>query len=204
MGEVQGDGQGRKLVLQMQMSVDGFVGAAGLHDWQLWNWDDRGRWDDELKRDFNAHMQTVDTILLSSRMMEEGYLNHWGRMAALYPGDPFFAFAQRIVDLPKVVPSRKLRQSRWERTSVVSWDLGTIVEKLKARVGGSIGVFGGAGFASALIAQGLVDELQLYVNPAVLGGGTRIFDLGGFTPLSLLGSKVYPSGMVVSRYAPAR
>lgn len=195
---------GRKLVLQMQMSVDGYFGAAGPHDWQLWNWDDGGRWDDELKRDFSAHMQTVDTILLSSRMMEDGYLNHWSRMAEFYPRDPFFAFAQRIVELPKVVPSRSLRQSKWERTSIANWDLASVVGDLKAQPGGNIGVFGGAGLASALIAEGLVDELQLYTNPAVLGGGSRIFDRGGFNLLTLLGSKTYASGMVVSRYAPGQ
>ncbi|WP_404927688.1 dihydrofolate reductase family protein [Mesorhizobium sp. ORM16] len=64
-------------------------------------------------------------------------------------------------------------------------------------------MFGGAGFASALIAARLVDEFQLFINPAVLGAGRRIFDQGGFGRLRLLGSKSYACGMVVSRYAPA-
>ena len=45
----------RKLVLQMQMSVDGFVGADDDRDWLVWNWGDDNRWDEALKRDFNAH-----------------------------------------------------------------------------------------------------------------------------------------------------
>jgi len=74
------------------------------------------------------------------------------------------------------------------------------VGALKAKGGDNIGVFGGAGFASALIAAGLVDEFQLYINPAVLGGGTR-FDQAGFRKLRLLRSKAYECGMVVNRYA---
>ncbi|MBZ9703125.1 MULTISPECIES: dihydrofolate reductase family protein [unclassified Mesorhizobium] len=193
----------KKLILQMQMSVDGFVGAAGDHRWQLWEWGDDSAWDEELKRDFNAVFAGIDTILLSRKMAEEGYLAHWGNAAKRYPRDPFYAFAQRIVEARKVVPSDRLKASRWEGTTVVSGDLPREVDLLKRGEGGDIAVFGGAGFASALIAARLVDEFQLFINPAVLGAGRRIFDQGGFGRLRLLGSKAYASGMVVSRYAPA-
>jgi len=193
----------RKLVLQMQMSVDGFVGADGDHDWQVWGWGNDNRWDEELKQDFNAHFQAIDTILLSRKMAEEGYLSHWGNAAKRYPKDPFYAFAQRIIDVQKVVPSDRLEMSRWERTVVCSGNLPREVNALKAKGGSNIAVFGGAGFASALIAAGLVDEFQFYINPAALGGGTRIFGPVGFHKLNLLGSKAYECGIVVSRYAQA-
>ena len=192
----------KKLILQMQMSVDGFVGASGDAHWQLWEWGENSQWDDELKQDFNTVFAGVDTILLSRKMAEEGYLTHWSNAAKSFPGDRFYAFAQRIVEARKVVPSDRLKVSRWERTTVVSGDLPREVNALKAGEGGDMAVFGGAGFASALIAAGLVDEFQLFVNPAVLGAGRRIFDQGGFGKLRLLGSKAYACGMVVNRYAP--
>ncbi len=192
----------RKLILQMQMSLDGFVGADHVDSWQLWDWGDDNNWDEELKRDFNTHFRAIDTILLSSRMAEEGYLTHWSKAANRYPADPFYAFAQRVVDVEKVVPSSRLKASRWDRTVLVSGDLSSEIVALKATYGGSIGVFGGAGLATALIEAGLVDELQLYVNPAVLGHGTRIFRDDSFRKLRLIGAKAYQSGMVVSRYAP--
>ncbi|MBW8908790.1 MAG: dihydrofolate reductase [Mesorhizobium sp.] len=191
----------KKLILNMQISVDGFVGANEDHRWQLWEWGDDSAWDEDLKQDFNAVFAGIDTILLSRKMAEEGYLTHWGNAAKKFPGDRFYAFAQRIVEAQKVVPSDKLETSRWERTRVVSGDLPREVDALKQGEGGNIAVFGGAGFASALIAAGLVDEFQLFVNPAVLGAGRRIFDEGGFSRLKLIGSKAYASGMVVSRYA---
>ncbi|TPK97362.1 MULTISPECIES: dihydrofolate reductase family protein [unclassified Mesorhizobium] len=194
----------KKLILQMQMSVDGFVGADEDRRWQLWEWGDDSAWDEELKQDFNAVFTTIDTILLSRKMAEEGYLTHWSKAARKYPRDPFYAFAQRIVEAEKVVASDKLETSRWERTRVVGGDLPREVDALKQGAGGDIAVFGGAGFASALIAAGLVDEFQLFINPAVLGSGRRIFEKGGFGRLKLLGSKPYASGMVVSRYAPAQ
>ncbi|ESY76915.1 deaminase [Mesorhizobium sp. LNHC221B00] len=193
----------KKLILQMQISVDGFVGANADHRWQLWEWGADNGWDEELKRDFNTVFAGIDTILLSRKMAEEGYLTHWGNAAKKYPADPFYAFAQSIVEPRKVVPTDRLKTSRWERTTVVSGDLPREVKALKAGEGGDIAVFGGAGFASALIAAGLVDEFQLFVNPAALGAGRRIFDQGGFRNLRLLGSKAYACGMVVNRYAPS-
>ncbi|MDX8433700.1 deaminase [Mesorhizobium sp. M4B.F.Ca.ET.215.01.1.1] len=192
----------KKLILQMQMSVDGFVGADEDHRWQLWEWGDDSDWDDALKQDFNAVFETVDTILLSRKMAEEGYLTHWGNAARKFPKDRFYAFAQRIVEAQKVVLSDRLRTSRWERTRVASGDLPREVNALKVGEGGNIAVFGGAGFASALIAARLVDEFQFFINPAVLGSGRRIFDQGGFARLKLIGSKAYACGMVVNRYAP--
>jgi dihydrofolate reductase len=198
----------RKLILQMQMSVDGFVGANAGHPWQLWDWGGDCPWDDALKQDFNAVFAGIDTILLSRKMAEEGYLTHWGKAAKNYPRDSFYAFAQRIVDARKVVPSDRLKASRWERTTVAGGNLPGEVNALKAGAlkaagEGDIAVFGGAGFASALVAAALVDEFQLFINPAVLGDGVRIFDAGGFSRLRLLGSKAYTCGMVVNRYAPA-
>jgi dihydrofolate reductase len=185
----------------MQMSVDGFVGSHRNDDWQVWGWGERNRWDEELKRDFNLHFERIETILLSRKMAEEGYLSHWGTAATRYQADPFYAFAKRITELKKVVLTDKLKTSAWPRTDVRGGDLGSVVTAMKAEPGGDIGVFGGAGFASALIGAGVVDEFQFYINPAALGAGTRIFDASGFRKLKLINAKAYPSGIVVSRYA---
>src|SRR4051812_1475172 len=88
----------RKLILQMQMSVDGFVGSDAVGDWQLWDWGNDNRWDAALKREFNQFFQSVDTILLSRPMAEEGYLSHWGNAAKRFPRNRFYAFAKRIVE----------------------------------------------------------------------------------------------------------
>lgn len=193
----------RKLILQMQISVDGFVGSDQHDDWQLWGWGDQSKWDEELKRDFNAHFERIDTIFLSRKMAEEGYLTHWSNAAERFPGDEFYAFARRIVEIDKVVLTNTLHTSSWPRTVVRGGDLGYEVGLLKAEPGGDIGIFGGAGFAAGLIAAGLVDEFQFYINPAALGSGTRIFEQMGFQKLELLDSKAYASGMVVSKYAKA-
>lgn len=195
----------RRLVLQMQMSVDGFVSAAnGNLDWQLWGWGDRWAWDDELKKDFNTVFEGIDTILLSRPIVEEGYLAHWGRAAKKnFPANPHYAFAQKVVDAQKVVLTSKLAASRWERTVIARGGMAEEVNALKRQPGRDILAIGGVGFASALVEAGLVDEFQFFVNPMAVGGGKSVFhDARKGHKLRLLHSTAYECGVVVNRYAP--
>jgi dihydrofolate reductase len=197
----------RKLILQMQMSADGFVSDAdsGL-GWLVWDWSDKWTWDAALKRDFNAIFASVGCILLSRKMAEEGYLGHWGRMAEKHAGERDFAFAEKIRTSEKAIISRKLRESKWERTRVVPGGMVKAVTGLKGEKGGKDGdiiVFGGVGFASALVSAGLVDEFQFFVNPRVLGTGHSIFKkLHHRLGLKLIRSDAYKCGVVVNRYSP--
>ena len=62
----------RKLKLQVQMSVDGFIaGPNGEMDWMEWNWDD------ELKNYITKITSTVNTILLG-RKLAEGFIRLYG------------------------------------------------------------------------------------------------------------------------------
>ena len=71
---------------------------------------------------------------------------------------------------------------------------------LKTKSGGDTMCVGGVRLATALLAQSLVDELQLFVNPTAVRGGRSIFD--NVLRLRLAASKAYDCGVVVNRYAP--
>jgi len=196
----------RKLILQMQISADGYVGRAGEGPgWQVWNWGPECPWDAPLKARFNATFRGIDTILLSRKIIEGGYLDHWSQFARDYRDNLDFAFAQRIVAARKVVFSRTLQNTKWEGTELARRPLAEEVNALKAEPGGDLIAFGGAGFASALIANNLVDEYQFYVNPVALREGLSIFKgRDGDTGLELRETDGYPCGIVVLRYHPAR
>ena len=191
-----------RLILQMQMSVDGCMSADTDIDWQVWDWSGPWTWDKRLKRRFNAVFDTVGCILLSRKMAEQGYLDHWERVAHDHASEPDYAFARKVVQSRKVVLTDKLPSSRWERTVLARGGMVEEVNALKRRIEGDIIVFGGVDFASALVAAGLVDEFQLFVNPAAVGAGRSIF---GQRPdglkLQLLEATAYDCGIVVNRYA---
>lgn len=191
-----------KLILQMQMSVDGKVAAEADIAWTIWDWISPCPWDIELKKDFNMIVNGAHGILLSRKMIEQGYLDHWTRAGESHAGDSFYDFARHIAAVPKYVVTDKLTQSRWLRTQIIDGEFATAIRELKNRQQGPLMCFGGAHFGASLLSAGLVDELQLFINPAYVGKGLSLFDMPGL--LTLTNSKAYACGMVVNSYAPQR
>jgi dihydrofolate reductase len=185
----------RQLKLQVQISVDGYVaGPNGEMDWMTWNMDDK------LKQYINTITDLSDTILLG-RKMTDGFVSHWTSLLSK-PKDPSYAFAKKMVDTPKVVFSKTLEKSTWANTTLAKGNLVDEITKLKKQDGKDIVVYGGASFVSNLIAQNLIDTLHLFVNPAAIGNGMKIFT--GKTMLSLEKSIQFECGINVSIYKPRR
>jgi dihydrofolate reductase len=193
----------RKLILQMQASVDGYVGRAGLGpSWQLWDWGDKCPWDEKLQAEFNRFFDEADTILLSRKIVEGGYIDHWSETARKHPRAATFAFAQRVMDARKIIFSNTVKDSPRPEVELARKPLAEEIDDLKAQAGKNIVAFGGAGFASSLIAEDLVDEFQFYTNPIALHEGLSIFAKKGIDQgLELIGANSYACGMVVTKYA---
>jgi dihydrofolate reductase len=191
----------RNLILQMQTSIDGFVARTdGDLNWLVWNFSDNWTWDTGLQTEFNHIFTAIDGIVLSGDMGAGGYIDHWTGMANDHRNDPQFAFAQKIADVPKSIFSNTLKTPHRENTSIISGDLTEKINALKGQDGKGLITFGGASFAASLRRSGLVDELQLFVNPVVLGSGISIFQgIPNLKP-ELLGGKGYACGISVLKY----
>jgi dihydrofolate reductase len=187
----------RKLKLQVQMSVDGFIaGLNGEMDWMVWDWDN------ELETYVNELTEPVDTILLG-RKMADGFISHWTDIMTK-PDDPKYASAKKMIDTPKVVFTKTLNKSKWANTTVAG-DLADEVNQLKNKKGKDIIVYGGASLDSSLIKAGLIDEYHLSVNPTALGNGLTIFrDLNERRNLSLVKSTGFGCGIVLLHYEPKK
>ena len=190
----------RKLKLQVQMSVDGFVaGPNGELDWMTFSRSS----DDKLAEYVNALTDSSDTILLG-RKMTDGFVNYWTSVLD-DPESPEYSFAQKMVNIPKIVFSKTVKESNWANTIVASGDLVEEVEKLKQKDGKDIIVYGGATFVSNLIKENLIDEFHLSINPTAIGRGMTIFgDLKDRLKLKLVQSNVFSNGKVVNHYEPER
>lgn len=189
----------KKLILEVQTSIDGFVaGNDGNTSWMIWNWGEDWTWTPELRQYHNELTAATDYILLSRKMAEEGFIHHWAGMAQKN-GSAVQGFAQRITDLPKVVFTKTLDQSRWDNTTLAKGDLVQEVNALKAHH--NLIAYGGAGFAASLISTGVVDEIHMLVNPVAIGSGMPIFDkIKGNLPLTLISSTTYSNGMMLVKY----
>lgn len=181
----------RKLKLQVQMTIDGFVaGPEGQLDWMTRNLDEG-----VIARIVQI-TDSSDTILLG-RKMTDGFIKYW---EAVQPQIPEYVFARRMVDTPKVVFSKTLTRVEGKNVRVESGELGQAVNHLKAQPGKDIVVYGGATFVSALIEHDLIDEFNIFVNPVVIGRGMQIFK--DRKALRLIGSTAYSSGVVINTFQP--
>ena len=184
----------RKLKLQVQISVDGFIaGPHGEMDWMTF------AWDEEIGQYVQAITDSVDCIVLG-RKLAEGFIPHWASVAA-DEEHPEFAAGQKFSETPKVVFTGTLDRSQWPNTVLAKGDLMDEITRLKDQAGGDIIAYGGASFVSGLVQHDLIDEYHLFVNPAALASGMPIFKtLASPRRLVLETVRAFPCGIVLVRY----
>jgi dihydrofolate reductase len=182
-----------RLIAFEQVSLDGFfVDAAGDMSW--------------------AHKQDAEWNAFAAGNASGGGALLFGRvtyemMASFWPTPMAFermpSVAEGMTRMPKWVFSRTLKQVSWVNTTLVKGDLVAEVRKLKAEPGPGIAILGSGSIVSQLTRAGLIDELQIVVNPIVLGRGRTLFEgveqkLG----LKLIQSRTFGNGNVVLYYQP--
>jgi dihydrofolate reductase len=101
----------------------------------------------------------------------------------------------------KVVYSRTLAEARTPRTRIERAFDPDAVRRLKVTAGRDLTI-GGPGLAAEALRAALVDEIQLFLVPAVVGGGTRALPDDLRLDLDLLAERRFGSGVVYLRYQP--
>jgi dihydrofolate reductase len=183
----------RKLILSMQITLDGYV--AGPNDELDWLIISDDVWTD-LDKDLNA----ADTYLLGRKMYPH-YAEHWQSVLRNRESDPNeLKFAKLAEKTQHIVFTKGDFKPNWKNTRVAH-DLPAEVARLKKEKGKNILAWGGANFASNLIKLGLVDEYRLALNPTILTRGKALFNnLEQRKKLALIDSKPLKSGLVSLRY----
>ena len=182
-----------RLIYSAIASADGYIeDAAGSFDWAAPG--------EELFCFVNDLERSVGTYLYGRRMYET--MLYW-ETAHTVAGQPSFIqeFTAIWQAADKVVCSTTLQAVSSARTRIVrSFDPG-MIRQLKSATEHDITV-GGADLAGQAIKAGLVDELQLFLVPVVVGGGKRALPGGVRSDLELLETKRFADGAVYLRYRP--
>jgi len=188
----------RKLKLQMQQSVDGFVGGPnGEMEFMEWNWDE------PLKDYVNRLHDPVDLIVMGKNLAQ-GFIPYWEKVAA-DPKDPQVEFGKRMHETQKMVFSRTLKETptEWKNTSLAKSPIEKEINELKKKDGGDIIVYGGVQYVSSLLNAGLIDELYLFINPTAIGKGMSIFaNLEKKQSFKLIEGRAFDCGIVLQVYKP--
>jgi dihydrofolate reductase len=183
----------RKLKLQMQITLDGFVGGPeGQNDWVFASGPDPVGFQKIIEL-----AETSDTLLIGRKMAPE-FIEHWENMVNNQPDSPQRVLAQLIVNMRKFVFSHALTTLKGRNVQVESGDLVTAVQALKNEPGKDILVYGGANFVSSLISHNLIDEYFIILNPIAIGKGLSIFMERKM--LKYESSIVFKNGKVLVKY----
>ena len=184
----------RKLKLQVQTTIDGFIsGKNGEMNWMKFPWSQ------DILDYVKQISEPVDTIILG-RKLAEGFIPHWTNVVK-NPEDPEFAGGVKYTTTPKIVFSKTLDNSIWDNTKIANGELVEEITKLKNQIGNDIIVYGGGTFVSALIKNQLIDEFHLFVNPSAIGDGMPIFkNLESMQNLTLATAIKFDCGIVVLKY----
>jgi dihydrofolate reductase len=190
----------------MQLSVTTFISVDGVYqgpggpEEDRSGGFDRGGWlvphfDEATGMFIDEVFQQVDAFLLGRRTYEI-FAASWPN--ATDPNDPV---AKRLNTLPKYVASSTLSDPQWANTTVLEGDLASAVQQLKERDGRELQVHGSGRLVQFLLANDLVDRLNLLVFPVIVGAGRRLFpDSGIATGLAMEDSRTTPSGVAISVY----
>ena len=179
-----------KLIYSAITSLDGYVADEdGNFDW--------AEPDEEVHTFVNDLERRVGTHLYGRRLYE--VMVAWETMS-LVDQPPFmqdFAEIWRAAD--KIVYSKTLETVSSARTRIERDFDPEAVRQLKAPAGRDL-LVGGPDLAAQAIRAGLVDELHLFVAPAVVGGGRQSLPDEVRMKLELLDERRFGSGVVYLHY----
>jgi dihydrofolate reductase len=194
----------RKVIANELMTLDGVVQAPSYADEDTTGGFEHGGWHarylDDLSMSWMVENVSGAGGFLLGRGTYEMFAAHW-------PNAPEEqqVLAEPLNTLPKYVASTTIGEPlEWQNSTLLGGELAKAVGALKAEDGKDLHVIGSPGLVQTLIGHQLVDELQLMIDPLVVGGGKRLFgDDGLLRPLLLVDSQVTSTGAIMATYSVA-
>lgn len=188
-----------RLVTTTMVSLDGVMQGPGTTAEDTRGGFTRGGWSlplgDDESGEYIVRTYTEAAGFLLGRVTYDIWADYWPHH------DDVIGTA--LNKAPRWVASTTLTTPTWAGTTVLDGDVASRIRWLKAKEDGDLVVPGSGMLVRWLLAQGLVDQLELMTLPVVIGQGTRLFpESGPDAALDLLSSRATSSGIVISAYRP--
>lgn len=190
----------RKVIVGAMVSLDGVMQAPGGPQEDPTGGFSYGGWvaplADEVFGEEIGKMFSQRFDLLLGRKTYEIFAAHW----PYAEGGPDDFIARTFNSIKKYVATRKGLDLTWKGSVALS-DAASDVARLKQEDGPALVTQGSTDLIRTLFASGLVDEINLFTVPVVLGGGKKLFDDGAkAAAFKLAASRVSPNGIVIAHY----
>ena len=176
-----------KIVSNFFISLDGVVESPDTWHFPYFN--------DEMGKAIGNGMETTDSLLMGRVL--------YGEWAGYWPTSDDEPIASIFNNMPKYVVSRTLREATWNNTTIISGEVAGAIRNLKDSTEGDITMSGSATLVRWLLANGLLDRLNLMVHPIAVGKGQRLFEDTPTHRLQLVSQETFSTGVLNLGYAPA-
>jgi dihydrofolate reductase len=180
----------RKLIVTEWLSLDGIFDASSMNKWWM-------PFDSASRQQYIQDTINNCDIMLYGRTTYEMLYPYWSSFKNNEQG-----VADKLNNCRKYVVSSKLKKAPWGDTTILGENFVTEIQKVKQENGGYILVQGSSTLLKPLLEAGLVDELKLLINPALVGSGLRLFREDINCELELLASEQLEKNVVLLRYKP--
>lgn len=193
----------RKIVVSAFVSLDGVMQAPGgpeedpIGGFRFGGW--VAPFFDETAGATIGEIFAKPFDLLLGRKTYDIFAAHWPYAGADDPIGPLFDRINKYVATRN--PAFK---ATWQNSHVLGPDALAAVKALKSEDGPDLLTQGSTGFLKALFENDLVDEINVFTFPVILGKGKRLFGDASFPrTLTLVSSRSSENGIVISKYARA-
>lgn len=191
-----------KLTTTTLLTLDGAMQGLGGADEDRRGGFERGGWaaplaDGEAMGLLGQIYGRADAFLFG-RWTYDTFARSWGAITEIPKDNPV---AVALHTQPKYVVSNTLKDPKWAPTTVISGDVAAAIRELKAQPHGELQVHGSGKLVRWLLDNDLVDEINLFTCPLILGQGTRLFpDTGPDKALELMEFRSTPAGVIIQKY----
>lgn len=186
----------RKLIVSTLVTLDGVVeDPGGMAGSERGGWPNR-YFNDEASRRSVERLQTCE-YFLCGRHTYEIFSKGWSQASAPY--------ADMLNSIPKLVASTTLAEPLSWNASLLRGDAVEDLKKIKEQSGRDILMYGSVTLMRSLLEHALVDQLDLWVCPIVVGSGQRLFSDGGSSvDMDLAGHADLATGIAILSYHPGQ
>ncbi|HEV2780620.1 MAG TPA: dihydrofolate reductase family protein [Actinophytocola sp.] len=183
----------RRIVATTYMTLDGVI--KDPHEWS-------GPYFDDDAGTYSTERLFASDALLLGRKTYQGFAEAWPTMTE--EGD----FGKKMNSITTYVVSSRLKKAEWNDATIIRPSaLVEEVSKLKKQDGQDILIYGVGRLAHTLLKEGLLDELEIWIHPVLVGNtdpDAQLIRKGSTASLELTRTRTTGSGVLVLTYAPVK
>ncbi|QRR03094.1 dihydrofolate reductase family protein [Dyadobacter sandarakinus] len=187
----------RRIIINEHLSLDGVIQGPGGPEEDTTGGFELGGWSPEYADEITGQsiMETIHEPydLLLGRFTYKIWDEYWPFQTG--------SVAEKFNNITKYVATKTLQETSWENTVLLNGDVIEQVKALKASDGMDLHLWGSGNFVQALLQNGLIDRMNIWLYPVILGKGKRLF-LDGAVPGSFRVTRhaVTPTGVAILSY----